>query len=226
MEPVCNKINRGVARERTHGGIKREGRGQKRKRAGAGRGWLCAGVGRRAQAHSNNTGVVAGSGRKGWVKEDKTTPPPATPTLWTRRRTAMECLHPPSPLPPSLPSPLPPLPPAPAPALPPSLFAPSPSPSLRATSYLLRRLLRVYRTALANLELGGGGGVMHPLEWYVLPSSLTWRTSEQRRISGILSQRERRSNDIPVAGSMTNSLRKMIILTSRVISPGQFSLAF
>lgn len=100
------------------------------------------------------------------MKEDKTTPPPATPTLWSRRRTAMECLHPPSLLPlPSPPSSLPP-----APALPPSSF-----PFTLPVPYL-RCLLRVYRTALANLKLGG---VMRLPEWYVLPSSLLRRSSEQ-----------------------------------------------
>ena len=175
MEPVCNKINRGVARERTHGGIKREGRGQKRKRAGAGRGWLARGWFDERKRIRITRRWLRGWQEGGWVKEDKTTPPPATPTLWTRRRTAMECLHPPSPpLPLSPPPPHPLPPPPPAPALPPSLFPLTLFVPTR--HHLLCRLLRVYRTALANLELGG---VMHPLEWYVLPSSLTWQTSEQ-----------------------------------------------
>lgn len=68
MEPVCNKINRGVARERTHGGAKREWKeregegGRKGKRAGAGRGWVArAGVVRQdASALGRRGGRVRG----------------------------------------------------------------------------------------------------------------------------------------------------------------------
>lgn len=88
----------------------------------------------------------------------------------------------------------------------------SPSSSLRANSYLLCRLLRVYRIALANLELEG---VMHPLEWYVLPSSLTWQTSEQRESRAFcLNGNVQRYF---VADSMANNLRKMIISYIRTI---------
>lgn len=116
------------------------------------------------------------------MKEDKTTPPPATPTLWSRRRTAMECLHPPSLLPlASPPSPLPP-----APALPPSSF-----PFTLPVPYL-RCLLRVYRTALANLKLGGDAppGMVRAA---ILATTAILGTV---RISGILFQQKRWSRDI------------------------------
>lgn len=76
-------------RARGHTGVKREGREQKGKRAGAGRGWLARRwFGGRRRTRKTRRRVYAGTG----AKEDKT-PLPATPTLWTRRRTAMECLH-------------------------------------------------------------------------------------------------------------------------------------
>ena len=77
LEPVCNKINRG-------GGAREDTR-QRR-------------VGRRGRRESLCGGGFPGAGAvrvvwrmKGQRREDKTTPP-ATPTLWMRRRTAMECL--------------------------------------------------------------------------------------------------------------------------------------
>jgi len=73
--------------------------------------------------------------------------------------------------------------------------SPSPSSSLRATSYLLCRLLRVYRTALANLELGGGGDVPSRMVRAAIITDVA--NLGTARISGILSQWERRSNDIP-----------------------------
>lgn len=119
--------------------------------------------------------------RKRGAKEDKTTPPPATPTLWTRRRTAMECLHPPPP-------------PHPPPALPPSSSPLRPLPSLRAISSYFPSLpptSNLYRTALANLKLGGDaspGMVRAALVAAAVKLETAW-------ISGILFQR---LGDIPL----------------------------
>lgn len=67
MEPVCNKINRGVVRERTHGGQRRGGQGsQKGKRAGAGRGWLARGwFGGRRRTRKTRRRGYAGEGNEG-----------------------------------------------------------------------------------------------------------------------------------------------------------------
>lgn len=127
---------------------------------------------RRAQAHSNGAGVVprvagrrVGEGRQNHPAAGYSHPldeatdcdgvPPSTISS-SYFSTSCSCSS--AVVVPSLPVP------------------PSPVPTRHLLPSLCR-LLRVYRTALANLELGR---VMHPLEWYVLPSSPTWRISEQR----------------------------------------------
>lgn len=180
MEPVCNKINRGVAREDIRGGkTGMGGKGEQEEEDGRVNGPAQEEGGSRGggSAGRKRTRKTRKKGaRKRGAKEDKTTPPPATPTLWTRRRTAMECLHPPPPHPP--------------PALPPSSSPLHPLPSLRAISSYFPSLpptSNLYGTALANLKLGGDaspGMVRAALVAVAVKLETAW-------ISGILFQRLR-----------------------------------
>lgn len=88
-------------------------------------------------------------------------------------------------------------------------------PSLRCNPYLLCRLLRVYRTALANLKLSGviRGVSRNGMCCHRHCRGEPWNS----RISGILFQREHRPRDIPRIPAISSSGEELAILYSYII---------